>query len=92
MEIAEKTGTRSAIKEFSPDEVELLAEMEHRRWLAERRLSNWTYAEKKDVLRRQSNSLVPWERLTDKVRDFNRNEVKEIPSLLESAGMKICKI
>lgn len=43
---------RPAVKEFTPDEVELLAEMEHRRWVAERLLAGCTYASRKNVDRR----------------------------------------
>jgi len=43
--------------------LERLAEMEHGRWNVERLLLGWRWAEAKDVGRKLSPYLVPWDRL-----------------------------
>ncbi len=75
---------------FQPEEIELLAEMEHERWLDEKRRNNWSYAPKtKNTQRKTSPYLVPWEELSDKARDSDRNMIKNLPSFLARAGFQI---
>lgn len=74
---------------FTPSEVECLAVLEHRRWLAERTLAGWTYSEEKDVTAKQSPYLVIWEELPDRAREWNRSSIREIPTLLASVGLAI---
>jgi hypothetical protein len=59
----------------SPDRLEELAELEHLRWMAERRLSGWQYGPVRDELRRTHPDLVPWERLPEASRRFDREIV-----------------
>ena len=44
---------------FTPEEVERLAEMEHERWLAERRALGWTPGPR-DPQKKTNPNLVPW--------------------------------
>ena len=69
------------LEKFLPEEIELLARMEHRRWCAERYLAGWTFGEK-DIARRRSPHLVEWEKLADDVKDYDRNAVCAIPAVL----------
>lgn len=55
--------------------LEQLAELEHTRWMAERRLSGWQYGEVRDNLRRLHPDLVPWDRLPEASRRFDREIV-----------------
>ena len=70
---------------------ELLAEMEHRRWVAERLLAGWTYAPKKDIGRRENPHLVPWDRVKEEIKNYDRKTVRLIPSLLASTGKKLAR-
>ena len=54
--------------EFSSEEIERLAELEHERWEAERRLDGWTLGPTKDPVAKRSPYLVPWEDLSQEVR------------------------
>jgi ppGpp synthetase/RelA/SpoT-type nucleotidyltranferase len=74
---------------FSDAEVNLLAEVEHGRWTAERLLAGWTWAEQRDVPQRRSPYLVAWRSLPEDIRQRDRSAVAAIPSLLAGAGLGI---
>jgi hypothetical protein len=70
---------------FTPAEVERLAEMEHERWLAERRALGWT-AGPRDLQKKTNPNLVPWAELDDTAREMNRSSVRQLPLFLNRAG------
>ena len=74
---------------FTAEELEMVARMEHQRWCAERYLKGWRLEEKKDVQRRLSPWLVPWERLPEDMREYDRVFVRAIPGLLLSTGLGV---
>ena len=76
---------------FTASEVECLAILEHRRWLRERQKAGWRYGTAKDVERRRSPYMVPWEELPDRAREWNRSAVRSIPSLLASVNLAVEK-
>jgi hypothetical protein len=84
---------------FTDEEVEVLAIMEHERWVRERTRAGWTYGELKDIDRKISPYLVPWDKLPppddqgNDVRDYDRNTVRLLPEYLARAGFRIlpCK-
>lgn len=77
--------------EFTADEIERLAEVEHGRWTVERLFDGWRYGETKDVNRKISPYLVPWTELTDEVQEWDRAAVREIPTLLAEVGLRIVR-
>ncbi|MBQ9042415.1 MAG: hypothetical protein IJ111_06330 [Eggerthellaceae bacterium] len=79
------------ITALSPSEVECLAILEHRRWIAERTKAGWVYGEKRDVEAKTSPYLVPWEDLPDRAREWNRSAVRNIPALLADENLAIAK-
>jgi hypothetical protein len=76
---------------LTSSEVQVLAILEHRRWLKEREGMGWVYARVKDVDAKQSPYLVPWEELPDRAREWNYSAVRSIPSLLASVGLAVAK-
>jgi voltage-gated potassium channel Kch len=76
--------------EFTPDEIETLAIMEHDRWVAERLLAGWTLGPK-DAVRRRSPYLVKWEQVPDPIREYDRVAVRRIPLLLSLCGLTMCR-
>ena len=72
--------------EFTPDEIELLAEMEHARWNAERWLAGWRYSAGRDPVRRLSPYLVEWEKLPENIKDYDRDAVRNILGTLAQMG------
>jgi hypothetical protein len=91
LEAAGENDPRPAADEFTAAQLEMLAEMEHRRWLAERRMANWTWAPTKNVARRESPSIVAYDKLTEDIKEYDRVVVRAIPVLLAGAGKKICR-
>jgi voltage-gated potassium channel Kch len=73
---------------FRIDEVERLAQMEHERWLAERRAAGWTAGPRRGAAT-TSPSLVPWAELTEDVREIDRALVRALPRVLAAAGYEI---
>jgi hypothetical protein len=78
-----------SVTEFSSDEVEQLARLEHDRWVSERLASGWTLGPTKDVEAKRSPYLVPWEELTEEVRDLDRDTVRRIPQFLAALDLVI---
>jgi hypothetical protein len=60
-------------------ELEVLAELEHERWQAQRRMDGWRRGEgpSKDEARRLHPSLVPYCQLTDDIKEFDRAYVRQ---------------
>lgn len=73
-------------------EVELLARAEHDRWSAERLDAGWTYGPLRDEERRTTPYLVPYDELTEQMRDYDREAVSEIPSLVALAGLRVVRV
>ncbi len=79
------------VSKFTTAEVEVLAKMEHRRWMAERFLAGWVPGPK-DIDRRISPYLVEWEELPTQPNDipeYDRNAVRILPGVLSRVGMEI---
>jgi RyR domain len=77
---------------FTSMEVEELARREHRRWARQRRSAGWTYAADRDEVRRRHPSLVPWSRLSESERDKDRDAVRNIGSIVASAGLTVTRL
>ncbi len=73
---------------FTGAEVEQLAEQEHRRWVEQRLRDGWTLGPK-DIDARVTPYLVPWEQLSDEVRELDRRPVRGIPGFLARAGYQV---
>ena len=90
------TDWRAASHETLPEEVkkvfdvELLARMEHERWCEERRHKDWSYSPgPKNIKKKKSPHLVPWEELSEEIKEYDRNMVRSLPSFLAQAGFQI---
>lgn len=79
--------------ELSAEEVELLAELEHERWMAERLFEGWTHAPPhKDVAHKTRPDLVPWHELPEAEKEKDRCTVRELPALLAMAGLRVFRL
>ena len=60
-------------------ELEVLARLEHERWNAQRRMDGWrwTGADDSDQGRRRHPSLLPYNELTDEVKEYDRVYIRE---------------
>ncbi|HEY1991891.1 MAG TPA: RyR domain-containing protein, partial [Gammaproteobacteria bacterium] len=75
--------------EFSPEEIELLAQLEHRRWFTERRLLGWSHGAVRDATQRRNPLLLEWARLPEEARAGNREAIAALPQILARAGFEI---
>ncbi|MFE8597264.1 NAD-binding protein [Archangium violaceum] len=75
---------------FTPEEVELLARMEHDRWCARYLLDGWHKGPRDDEARTHP-CLVPWEDLEETYRDNDRAAIRQIPGLLALIGRHIVR-
>ncbi len=80
---------RKGVQKFSDREVEIMSEMEHGRWVVERLRSGWKCGPKKDAERRVSPFLRPWNELTEEVKRWDRENVRNFPKVLAVAGLGI---
>lgn len=92
LEVAEAGDPRLEAS-FRPDEIELLAEMEHARWMAERLLAGWAFApEPKSDSKRTNPNLIPWAQLENRIKKYDRDAVAAIPELIRDVRkMKLCR-
>ncbi len=69
--------------------LERLAEMEHGRWNVERLLLGWRWAETKDVGRKLSPYLVPWDKLPPEIRESELDAIRSLPCNFREAGLEV---
>ncbi len=91
-DIAMTTNWDAQSFEFSPKEVELMAEMEHQRFVKERLREGWTYGSTKDLKKKTSPSLVPWSALPDEEKNKDRYPVRGIPAFLARRRFQIYRL
>ncbi|TET86779.1 MAG: hypothetical protein E3J46_07370 [Desulfobacteraceae bacterium] len=77
--------------EFTREEIELLAPMEHERWVGERLANGWTVGPK-DIDTKTTPGLVPYEELPDEEQEKDREAVIGIPKILAKVGLKIGRL
>lgn len=74
------------------DEIcEEIAEEIHKRWAAERISQGWKYGEFRDDRLKITNCLVPYNRLPDEEKQYDRNTAETAIKLLISKGYTIEK-
>lgn len=83
------TSDKHRIEKFEPDELMLLAKMEHARWSAERWLAGWQAGSTHDVYNRISDCLVSWNQLPAARQLRDREQVTAIPEALLRIGRGI---
>lgn len=88
-ELAPQPGYPLRLLEFTDDEVERLAEVEHNRWMVERRAAGWIYGAEKDVEQKVHPLLVAWNQLPEAAKGYNRDAVRRIPKVLAKADFEI---
>lgn len=69
---------------FSKEEIESLAIIEHKRWMAHRYLYGWDYAPIRNDERKLHPSLVPWDQISDAEKQKDRDTILRIPKLLQA--------
>ncbi len=77
---------------FTSGEVEILAEMEHERWMQEKITDGWSYGSERNDERRIHPSMVPYEQLSESEKEKDRDTVRNIPRILSLIDFQIYRI
>ena len=75
---------------FDDDEVQLLARLEHERWMAERTALGYVYGPLREG--RFHPDLAPWEELSDEARAKDLEAVRSIPAMLAGEGFQVLRV
>jgi hypothetical protein len=75
--------------EFTADEIEAMARLEHERWMADRREAGWHLGVTRDDATKVSPYLVPYDDLPDEIKDIDRTFVRDIPVRLATIGFAV---
>jgi ppGpp synthetase/RelA/SpoT-type nucleotidyltranferase len=78
----------SLFQDFSDDDVERMAEMEHGRWNMERLRDGWRFGPRDDA-RKLHDCLVPWPQLPEDIKKYDRAAARSFPSILAKAGLEV---
>jgi len=78
-----------AAGQIDPEDVEDMAEMEHGRWNVERLTTGWRFGPKKNVETKLNPSLVGWEQLPERIKEYDRNAVRNYAAILKAGGFAI---
>ncbi|MBF8187199.1 RyR domain protein [Nonomuraea sp. K274] len=77
---------------FSDAEVELLARMEHARWMKHHTGHGWTHGPERNEERKQHPDILDWNALPEESRDKDRATVRNLPDVLADAGFRIVRL
>ncbi len=83
---------REPIEHFERHEVDLLAQMEHIRWCAERRTAGWQYGPVTDRARKISCCLVPWKDLPPKEQNKDPEQIRAILTALKKVRRGVYRV
>jgi ppGpp synthetase/RelA/SpoT-type nucleotidyltranferase len=70
-------------------DVDRLAQLEHARWNAERLLAGWRYGSPKDIKKKLNPCIVRWDDLSEEIRKYDYDPIKNIPTLLAKIGYEV---
>jgi hypothetical protein len=84
-------GTGLTSTSFDKKEIELMAEMEHGRWNVERLRAGWKIGPR-DPANKRSPYLVPWSKLPEEAKQWDRDTVLVFPEVLSQAGQEIYRL
>lgn len=78
--------------QFATEEVEVMAKMEHERWMSEKARNGVTYGPERDTGKKTHPNMVAWANLKEVDRDIDRDAVRGIPAMLARAGFLIYRL
>lgn len=71
--------------------LDVLAQIEHRRWMADKFLSGYSYGTERDEDRMLHPDLISWENLSEPDREKDRDNIRQIVTLAAMRNKKICR-
>lgn len=78
--------------EFPGDDLETLAEMEHRLWMEAKFAAGWKPGKPTEEDPKRNEYLVPWDEVPEPIKKSDRDLVKGIPNILREAGYAVERI
>jgi hypothetical protein len=87
-----RTKKEPVLITFSDDEIECMAALEHGRWNIERLQDGWLPGKKRDNSKKMHNCLVPWNELSEEIKEYDRSAVKKFPDILAKASREIYRL
>ena len=85
------SSDNEVVRSFTKEEIEFLAEKEHESWLEERQNNGWIYGENKNTKQKISPYMIPYNELDEKTKEYDRDAVRNIFSLLNETGLHVYK-
>lgn len=83
---------KTEIKALSDSQVEYLAKIEHDSWMNERIENGWTYSKEKDTDKKISPYIVPYDDLSEEIKELDRDAVRNMIPLLNGIGVRVFEI
>ena len=77
---------------LEPDELEELARAEHDRWMAAKLSDGWIHGTLRDDHLRRHPDIVPYDALTEPVKDLDREQVRVMTRLLATGGLRALRV
>jgi hypothetical protein len=74
-----------AVTELKKEQIELLAQLEHRRYTIERQLVESRFGSS----RRQGQHTAEWDSLSEDQKNWNRKEVAQLPKIMAGVGIEL---
>lgn len=78
--------------EFTGEEIEAMAEMEHERWNTEHFRDGWKLGKTKNVRRKISPYLVDWADLSKDVKEWDKETGRKILEFLAKVGLEARRV
>ncbi|MCK9445178.1 MAG: RyR domain-containing protein [Tissierellaceae bacterium] len=85
------SATGDEVKSLTDIEVEFLSKLEHDSWLEERVQNGWKYGPVKNVEKKESPFIIPYDDLSEEIKELDRDAVRNIIPLLNTINLSVYK-
>ena len=80
-----------AVTQFSKDDLELMADAEHRGWEETKRIDGWSYWRSRNSAALRHPLPKPYDSLSKADKDIDRDAIREYPKHARSIGYRIVR-
>ncbi|MDO4805722.1 MAG: RyR domain-containing protein [Coriobacteriales bacterium] len=90
----ERASEYEEVTSFTDEQIEVLARLEHDRWMRERLEAGWTLDKSSsggDPEKKTSPYLVPYDRLSERIKEYDRDAVRQLIPLVRSARLMVVR-
>lgn len=85
-------ASRDQQVDFTPAEIEILAEMEHDRWARQKQSQGYTFGKAlRDSPPRTHPDLIPYKELASEIQDYDRNMIRDLLPFLRDVGLGVAR-